>query len=173
MKTDSKWQIAARRALIGFVVMTAFRVHAQQPGFLRFELPTDTVRILGNTVFPTVDFTYEMRIRVRAGAPWGLVINEQRDSVEDKGLGVSASSFVGSMTRGYLCGDLSQATIPWLGPAWRHLAWQRSGNLIRLFIDGTLVSEWISQATCVGNHPDSLMTLLAYAALHWCFPTAL
>lgn len=159
MKTDSRRQIAALLWLIAFVVMTTNRVDAQQPGFLRFDLPTDTVRILGNTVFPTVDFTYEMRIRVRAGAPWGLVINEQRDSVEDKGLGVSSSSFVGSMTRGYLCGDLNQAAIPWLGPAWRHLAWQRSGNVVRLFIDGTVVSEWTSQATCVGNFPDSLMTL--------------
>ena len=159
MKTGSRWQIAALHLLIAFVALTTSGVHAQQPGFLRFDLPTDTVRILGNTVFPTVDFTYEMRIRVRAGALWGLVINEQRDSVEDKGLGVSSSSFVGSMTRGYLCGDLNQAAIPWLGPAWRHLAWQRSGNVVRLFIDGMLVSEWTSQATCAGNFPDSLMTL--------------
>jgi hypothetical protein len=134
-------------------------VDAQQPGFLRFEHETDTVRVLGNTVFPTVDFTYEMRIRVRSDASWGLVIGEQRDSVEDKGIAVSVSSFTGSMTRGYLCGEFNQGQLPWLGPQWCHLVWQRSGGTTRLYVDGAVAAEWPSQALCTGNSPDSLMSL--------------
>lgn len=127
--------------------------------FLRFERPTDTVRIFGNTVFPSVDFTYEMRIRVSPGSAIGRVISEQLDTFEDKNVAVSPSLFAGYMTRNQGCGNQNQSA--WLGVAgaWRHIAWVRSSGTAKLFLDGQLAASWASQVDCTGNSPDSAMSL--------------
>jgi len=133
---------------------------AQEPqGFLRFERPTDTARIFGNTEFPGVDFTYEMRIRVDPGSPLGRVISEQRDTYEDKSVWISGSTFYGYMTRNQNCGNLNESAVSGIAGAWHHVAWTRDASVARLFVDGQPVATWPSQYVCTGNSPDSLMAI--------------
>jgi hypothetical protein len=133
---------------------------AQEPqGFLRFERPTDTARIFGNTEFPSVDFTYEMRIRVDPGSPLGRVISEQRDTYEDKSVWISGSTFYGYMTRNRNCGNVNESAVSGIAGAWHHVAWTRDASVARLFVDGQPVATWPSQYVCTGNSPDSLMAI--------------
>ena len=133
---------------------------AQEPqGFLRFTRPTDTARIFGNTEFPGVDFTYEMRIRVDAASPLGRVISEQRDTYEDKSVWMSGSTFYGYMTRNQNCGNLNESAVSDIAGAWHHVAWTRNASVARLFVDGQPVAIWPSQYVCTGNSPDSLMAI--------------
>jgi hypothetical protein len=129
-------------------------------GFARFSLPTDTIRIVGNTVFPGVDSTYEMVIRIPSGAPFGPVVGEQRDSVEAKYIWVSDTEFEAYMTRGIQCGNVNSTDFPPnITNRWVHLAWVRSGPTASLFVDGELLTSWIDQNPCTGNHPGSWMSL--------------
>ncbi|MBU3727941.1 MAG: hypothetical protein FGM37_01645, partial [Phycisphaerales bacterium] len=131
-----------------------------QQGYARFSLPTDTIRIAGNTAFPGLDFTYEMVIRLPSDAPLRSIISEQRDTFEDKVVSVSSQSFRGSMVRGMNCGDLNVAGFPAsLSDRWAHLAWVRTGSVATLYLDGQPVTEWNNQASCLGNHSGSWMAI--------------
>jgi len=128
-------------------------------GFLRFDHSTDTVRIFGNTVFPSVDFTYEYRVRISPTSPTGRIISEQRDTFEDKHIAVSTSGFFGYMVRNQFCGNENQVTWSEDSGVWRHVAWVRSGDRATLFVDGNPTADWLSQTVCLGNSPDSAMSL--------------
>ena len=130
-------------------------------GYAKFSRPTDTIRVLGNTVFLGVDFTYEMRIRVSPSQLGVLnVITEQRDSYEHKMIAMSPSNFFGYMVRGLGCGSENAVGLaaPFAGE-WRHLAWVRTGTVARLYIDGVVASTFESQANCTSNYPNSIMCI--------------
>ena len=132
----------------------------ENSSYAHFGATSDTIRIQGNTVFPTVDFTYEMRVRMAKGAPLNRVISEQRDAYEDKSVHLSSMGFYGSMVRGYFCGSENQTpTSTSLSDDWHHIAWVRSGSTARLYLDGALNAEWPSQPDCLGNSPDSWMAI--------------
>jgi len=151
-----------RMAIIGAVAALATDTGAlaQNSGFARFSATSDTIRIQGNTVFPNVDFTYEMRVRVSKGASLGHVISEQRDTFEAKIVALSANNFYGAMIRGANCGseNLTPSGTS-LSDDWHHIAWVRSGSITRLYLDGVLNAEWASQPNCLGNSPDSWMSI--------------
>jgi hypothetical protein len=148
-----------RLAIVG-ALAAASAAFGQNSGFARFSATSDTIRIQGNTVFPTADFTYEMRVRVAEGASLGHVISEQRDTFEAKIVALSANNFYGAMTRGALCGaeNLTQGGAS-LSDGWHHIAWVRAGSVARLYLDGVLNAEWASQPNCLGNSPDSWMSI--------------
>ena len=132
----------------------------ENSSYAHFGATSDTIRIQGNTVFPTVDFTYEMRVRMAKGAPLNRVISEQRDAYEDKSVHLSSMGFYGYMVRGYFCGSENQTpTSTSLSDDWHHIAWVRSGSTARLYLDGALNAEWPSQPDCLGNSPDSWMAI--------------
>lgn len=156
---------ARRRSIgLGIALSASAAVHgtsvAQDGGYARFGGESDTIRINGNTVFPGLDATYEMRIRVAPGAPLRNVLAEQRDGTEDKGLSVGASEFLKSTIRGYNCGSINMTALPSdFAGAWRHIAWVREGAESRLYIDGALLSTWSIQPMCSQDIPDSTMCI--------------
>ena len=137
-------------------------------GYAKFAAATDTIRILGNTVFPTTDFTYELCIRISTDSPEnsaggedaGAVITEQRDSVEHKSIGVTPSKFRADMGRGWNCGSINQTAVsaPYAGD-WHHIAWVRTGSVSRLYIDGAIQSTWESQPLCTSDFDGSVMCI--------------
>ena len=132
----------------------------ENSSYAHFGATSDTIRIQGNTVFPTVDFTYEMRVRMAKGAPFGHVISEQRDTYEAKLVRLTSTTFNGYMVRGQSCGSENQTpTSTSLSDDWHHIAWVRSGSTARLYLDGALNAEWPSQPDCLGNSPDSWMAI--------------
>jgi hypothetical protein len=134
--------------------------HAIEPqGFIRFTHPTDTVRIFGNTDFPGVDFTYEMRIRLDPASPFARVISEQRDTFEDKSVWMSGNAFLGYMTRNQGCGNLNEIAVDGIAGQWHHVAWTRADSTAKFFVDGIEVASWSDQYVCTGNSEDSLMAL--------------
>ena len=137
---------------------------SSERGVARFTLPSDTIRIQGNTVFPGTDWTYELHIRLDAGLPprgGFAIVSEQRDTFEDKSLGIVDDAFFKADTRGANCGsDPAVSPVPVNVPNhWRHLAWVRSGSSLRLYVDGLIDSEWTSTPSCTGNHPGSWMSI--------------
>jgi len=147
-------------ALSAAVIATG--AFAQQNGFARFDQPTDTIRIYGNTAFSGVDSTYEMRIRISpdAGSVLGHVVSEQRDAYESKKVFLSDSEFRKETVRGYVCGDGNNHAFG-LGVLsdWRHLAWVRQGTDARLYLDGQLVAIWSGQNSCTSDYSDSTMSI--------------
>jgi len=148
------------------VAVLATSAHAQNSGYARFDEATDTIRILGNTVFPGTDWTYEMRIRLDpamlASQVVGHVISEQRDAFEDKIIAVTNGQLRQTFTRGYepTCGN--QTDRPFdvgLVQQWCHMAWVRSGATLRLYVDGELDRVWENQTLCVQDRPDSWMSI--------------
>ncbi|MEY4821346.1 MAG: hypothetical protein RLY72_998, partial [Planctomycetota bacterium] len=124
-----------RMAILGAVAaMTAGSgALAQNSSYAHFGATSDTIRINGNTVFPGLDWTYEMRIRVTQGSSTGLglVICEQQDSVEAKLVSISPNSVQSYMVRDVGCGtDTTTQFTPNTLDVWRHLAWVRSGSVI-------------------------------------------
>ncbi len=146
--------------VFGSIATMCAEAHAQNSGYAHFSQTTDTIRILGNTVFPGTDWTYEMRIRLDASmldaGVFGRIISEQRDSLEDKGLGIEPGVLVKADTRGHLCGEVVQSVLEssMLGQ-WLHLAWVRSGSTAQFFVDGSLTQAWSGLPTCLSNSPDS------------------
>ena len=148
----------------------------ENSSYAHFGATSDTIRIQGNTVFPTVDFTYEMRVRMAKGAPFGHVISEQRDTYEAKLVRLTSTTFNGYMVRGQSCGSENQTpTSTSLSDGWHHIAWVRSGSIARLYLDGALNAEWPSQANCLGNSPDSWMSIgmMRYTAQQTTLPSFL
>lgn len=151
-----------RMAILGAVAAMAAGsgALAQNSGYAHFGATSDTIRVQGNTVSPTVDFTYEMRVRMAKGAPLSRVISEQRDAYEDKSVHLSSTEFYGSMVRGYVCGSECQSsTSTSLSDGWHHVAWVRSGSTARLYLDGALNAEWPSQPDCRTDSSDSWMAI--------------
>ena len=141
-------------------ILMASGAQAQSEGYAHFGATSDTIRIQGNTVFPTVDCTYEMRIRIQPGSPIGRVTDEQRDTYEDKVVIVSSTTIGLYLTRGQACSTESLAALaPGTTGVWRHVAWVRSGETVMPFIDGLLTNSWAVTAMCVGNSPDSRMSI--------------
>ena len=133
---------------------------AQTSGYARFGTDNDTIRINGNTVFPGVDATYEMRVRVAPGAPLRNVLAEQRDGTEDKGLAIGAASLQKATIRGWNCGSIDATTLPdGFAGEWRHVAWVRQGDESRLYLDGALFTTWTSEPMCGSDIADSTMCL--------------
>ena len=136
---------------------------AQNSGFASFTQPSDTIRILGNTVFQGTDWTYEMRIRIGSDARnliRGHILSEQRDSVEDK----TVFAFNGELSkvtiRGLNCGDdASTPLTTTLQDRWLHLAWVRNGSTTTLFVDGIAAQDWDDRPTCTNDYPGSWMSL--------------
>ena len=159
-RTTASASIAATMAATTAATMIVSSAIAQDAGYAQFGAVTDTIRISGNTVFPTVDYTYEMRVRIQPGSPTGLLIAEQRDMYEAKSVSFSSTETSNYMTRGYACGTDSVASLaPNFAGEWRHVAWVRSGSNGMLFIDGQLTNSWVFTATCAGNSPDSRMSI--------------
>ncbi len=157
MKTNA---MVGSAALSAGIFATA--AYAQYNGFARFDQPTDTIRVYGNTAFSGVDSTYEMRVRVSpdAGATLGHVISEQRDALESKTVWLSGSQFQKDTVRGYICGDMNNHNFG-VGSLsdWCHLAWVRQGTAARLYLDGQLVATWIDQRNCTADSSDSTMAI--------------
>ena len=139
-------------------------LHAQASGYARFSQPSDTIRILGNTVFPGVEWTYEMRIRLdpsmlNAGVV-AKIVSEQRDALEDKTVTISGGMLAMSTIRGYSCGDTANWTLSSaITEEWRHLAWVRQADQVAFYIDGVLAQSWQSLPTCTADHPGSWMSI--------------
>ncbi len=131
-----------------------------QQSYASFQSSSDTVRIYGNTVFPNVDFTYEFRIRVDPSSVFGNVFGEQRDSLEEKVVGIGPDFFRGSITRGPLCGNIDEVDVN-NGELdeWTHLAWVRDGEESRLYINGDLEKVWNDLDECISDSPDSVMSV--------------
>ena len=133
---------------------------APQGSFARFADANSTIKILGNTAFPSTDFTYECRIRIVPGALLGHIVYEHTDSVEAKLVAVSPSNFFGYMVRGFNCGNQNDvAFVAPVGVVWHHLAWVRDGSVARLYVDGAFSHEWASQANCLSDSAGSRMSL--------------
>jgi len=154
-------------AVVG-IAATVAGAQSVPHGYAKFAAATDTIRVLGNTVFPTTDFTYELCIRISTDSPEnstggedaGAVITEQRDSVEHKAIGVTPSKFRADMGRGWNCGSVNQTAVsaPYAGD-WHHIAWVRTGSVSRLYIDGAIESTWESQPLCTSDFDGSVMCI--------------
>lgn len=141
-------------------------------GYACFSATSDTIRILGNTEFNQGDFTYEMRIRVAAGAGLGHVIAEQRNAIEDKSFQLAANG--GYIASG--CADSGgtgniSGTIPaFQAGQWMHLAYVREGTNLRLFVNGQLVVTR-PQVFCYVDAADSWMSIGMFRYGAGCCPT--
>jgi len=150
-------------AALGAAVLVT-SAHAQNSGYARFDESSDTIRILGNTVFPGTDWTYEMRVRLDPSmlnaAEQRNIFSEQRTSFEDKSVFIKQGIVTKYTTRGVMCGDEANHPLsPQLVSDWRHLAWVRSGSSVTLYVDGLVRQTWSNVPTCTGNWADSLMSV--------------
>ena len=151
-------------AAFGAAVMVT-GAHAQNSGYARFDQTSDTIRILGNTVFPGTDYTYEMRIRIdpaMLATARGQIMSEQRDAFEDKGIAIWGEQLVHCSVRGYAptCGNKADRSLDaTLTQQWRHMAWVRTNATLRLYIDGVIDRAWENQTLCTQDRPDSWMSI--------------
>jgi hypothetical protein len=146
-------------ALMGATAATA---SAESSGYARFAQTTDTIRILGNTVFTGTDWTYEMRIRIdpnAASQARGHILSEQRDALEGKILAIRDGQVDCETIRGYVCGDIAQRPVADLLDRWLHVAWVRAGPELSLYLDGTLDQVWYDRPSCTTDRPDSWMAI--------------
>ena len=164
---DMKFTQALSVAVAAGSICSGVMAQEVPHGYARFAATTDTIRVLGNTSFPTVDWTYEMRIRISPDSPEsapglgaGAVITEQLDSVEHKSIALTPSNFYGDMGRGWNCGDIDHVavTAPYVGN-WHHIAWVRAGATSRLYMDGAIVSTWEAQHLCTTDSVGSIMCI--------------
>ncbi|MFM7259065.1 MAG: LamG-like jellyroll fold domain-containing protein [bacterium] len=150
-------------AALGAAVLVT-SAHAQNSGFARFDQTSDTIRILGNTVFPGTDWTYEARIRLDTAmlgsGVLGYIISEQRDASEDKSFYVEDTNIRKATIRGYNCGDLASGSLDTsMAAAWKHLAWVRSGAVLSLYVEGNLIQSWANRPSCSVDRSDSWMSI--------------
>ena len=142
------------------VAASALTATTLADGFVRFTGPTQSIKVEGNTVFPTVDMTYEARVRVAAGTQPGRLITEQRNSFEDKHVMLGPQSFLGYWTRGLNCGTVNSSDLSEdLSGAWHHIALVRAGATTTLYVDGIEAGSWQETNQCVGNSWDSEMCI--------------
>ena len=151
-----------RLAIVG-ALAAASAAFGQNSGFARFSRTSDTIKIQGNTVFPTNDATYEAVIRLDPSAPsspLGYVVSEEQISVEDKTLAISSDRIMQNLIRGFGCGtsNVHQLTAP-LGGSWHHIASVRQGTSASLYIDGVRVETWTNQPSCTTDAASSLMAI--------------
>ena len=135
---------------------------AQNSGFASFTQPSDTIRILGNTVFQGTDWTYEMRIRIGSDAGnliRGHILSEQRDALEGKIIAIREGELSCETIRGYLCGDIAARQTSEFAGNWVHLAWVRTGLELGLYIDGRLDQVWYDRPSCTADRSDSWMAI--------------
>ena len=135
----------------------------ENSSYAHFGATSDTIRIQGNTVFPTDDATYEAMIRLDPNAPsgqFGYIVSEEQIAVEDKTLLVSSDRIMQNLIRGYNCGasNTHQLTAP-LNGTWHHIASVRQGASAYLYIDGVRVETWTSQPSCTTDAALSLMAI--------------
>jgi hypothetical protein len=122
-------------------------------GFARFSSTSDTIQVLGNTVFNQGDFTYEMHIRFRSGAASGRIISEQRNTYEDKSIHLDAdgnyvmTAAYSSLVTGANLGQI--AGFP-QAEEWMHLAYVRNGGALTIYLNGVSAATH----TVVGSYGD-------------------
>ena len=109
-------------------------------GYAHFGAQSDTIQILGNTVFNQGAFTYEMQIRLDANAPLGHVISEQRDTFEDKTIQLAANGqYIATATYDNYAPGNNQGILTGMPTAqWFHLAYVFDGNHQKFYINGVL-----------------------------------
>ena len=128
-------------------------------GYAHFGAQSDTIQILGNTVFNQGSFTYEMQIRLEANAPIGQVISEQRDTYEDKTIRLGAdghytASASASNHTGHNEGQLSNMPAE----QWFHLAYVYDGTYTKFYVNGELSATHTSTGI-YGDHSGSWMSI--------------
>jgi hypothetical protein len=128
-------------------------------GYAHFGAQSDTIQILGNTIFNSGAFTYEMQIRLAPGAPIGQVISEQRDTYEDKTLrlgadGTYTASGSASHPLGHNQGQLNNVPTE----QWFHLAYVYDGTYAKLYVNGALSASHITTGV-YGDHSGSWMSI--------------
>lgn len=128
-------------------------------GYAHFGAQSDTIQILGNTVFNQGSFTYEMQIRLEANAPIGQVISEQRDTYEDKTIRLGAdghytASASASNPNGHNEGQLSNMPAE----QWFHLAYVYDGTYTKFYVNGELSATHTSNGV-YGDRSDSWMSI--------------
>jgi hypothetical protein len=157
---EEEYEMSMRKMAAAAVASAIAYPAAADAGYARFSAASDTIRILGNTVFNQGDFTYEVRIRLVPGAAIGSVISEQRTGLEDKTLHLSGSSAFSASgcydnpgtgnTAGILDGLVAGE--------WIHLAYIHQGSNLRLFINRSLVASRPA-AGCYIDRSDSWMSI--------------
>lgn len=114
-------------------------------GYAHFGAASDTIQILGNTVFNQGPFTYEMQIRLLASSPLGNVISEERRTYEDKTIRLAGygnfgwgqadyGGYYAASASGPIGGVLSN--LP--GEQWFHLAYVYDGTYTKFYVNGEL-----------------------------------
>ena len=151
-----------RMAILGTVAaMTAGSgALAQNSSYAHFGATSDTIRINGNTVFNEGDYTYEARIRVLAGSALGHIVSEQRDSYEDKTIGLAAngSYFMTGCSPDYATGTFSGTIAGFAADEWLHLAYVHRGSNVYIYVNGSLIETQVLIG-CYGDRPDSWMSI--------------
>jgi len=129
-------------------------------GYAHFGAQSDTIQILGNTVFNQGPFTYEMQIRLEANAPLGRVISEQRDSYEDKSIHLAADGqYIASVTASSGGNGDNRGTLTGISTAqWFHLAYVFDGNHQKFYINGALFATH-TPFGMYGDRSDSWMSI--------------
>ena len=128
-------------------------------GYAHFGAQSDTIQILGNTVFNQGAFTYEMQIRLDANAPLGHVISEQRNSTEDKTIELAANGqYIASGTYSSYASGNNQGTLSGMPTAqWFHLAYVYDGTNTNFYVNGVLSTTHVS--TAYGDDSGSWMSI--------------
>ena len=145
-------------AALGAAVLVT-SAHAQNSGYARFDEASDTIRILGNTVFAQGDFTYETRMRFLVdGVHTGRVISEQRSGFEDKSLRLARDGDFAATGCGGSSGEVSGnlGTIP--TSQWIHFAYVHQGSALKFYVDGELRAVRTFDY-CYNDFSDSWMSI--------------
>lgn len=170
-----KGGVASASALVACAIAMGSTRHAQATmasytsGFARFSSTSDTIQVLGNTVFSQGDFTYEMHIRFDAAgqsgpidpnSPFGSVISEQFTGSEDKTLQFSSDGHyvVSASWNNPAVGNNSGFIAGFPTGDWIHLAYVRSGNVSKIFINGAVVASHITNFA-YADAPGSWMSI--------------
>jgi hypothetical protein len=167
--------ISSPAAVVACTIVMGTAMHAQAEmvpytsGFARFSRTSDTIQVLGNTVFNRGDFTYEMHIRFDAtgqsgpidpNSPFGNVISEQFTGSEDKTVQFSSDGHyvVSASWNDPAVGNNSGAISGFPTGDWIHLAYVRSGNVSTIFINGAAAASHITNFAYV-DAPGSWMSI--------------